>query len=393
MSGTTSIWVHCGGCETLFSADREGVKNRRTHCPHCHELPWAARGESASDESSAATRKGRRLEPESDSVRREKRRQKRIVREAQVKRKTRRTMMVVGAGWVVVLLVLAVFLAEPWENRDAEDTTGESGNYASRVAQGSEADESTIKMRAALPVIQQSFGGFLKAQDPAEQAQFVFNPTVVAPHLMRAFGLVKTSDLVQRGLSNTGAVMLRTPQHRAIETLWVAEDGGRFDAIFFESGERWLLDWEQFVRRSSVPWGLFLAGGGEDTGEFRLLMRERGAVSDRGKGRLSVEFYAPTFGAPEKVGRVSPEFDLEMASLDGRILAAALDRAAKGESAYESQVGLLNPPQMTRVRVRIHRETLQDGGKKFSVESVLATHWMGIPDVGVDLDELSREEN
>ena len=101
---------------------------------------------------------------------------------------------------------------------------------------------------------------------------------------------------------------------------------------------------------------------------------------------MSLVFYAPRFGYPDQAGTASPEFLVKRDSADGRLLAAAFKKHAKGESLYGSKLPYLEPPDMLRVRVRLRRLPADaESSFKFELVKVIACHWLAIDDAGVQV--------
>jgi len=246
-------------------------------------------------------------------------------------------------------------------------------------AGGRSAEDLSI-LRAAMPGCQRAWLNFLRAGSPEARAQSAKDGYLVVGAMQRYYGENPAPNLSTVPVQRLGEV-LKTPDGLAIETLWATAEG-QYEVVFFNQKGEWRMDWKNHVRHSEMEWPLYLAGVGEDTGEFRLFVRERRGQA-RADGMISVVFYLPRYGRTEEFGPQSPEFLVALESETGRRLTAVLARAKQGKGAYESKLAELDPAGMARVRVRIRRQEV--GGKRsFQLEELVAGHWLDLADPGID---------
>ncbi|MEI7909868.1 MAG: hypothetical protein WCK77_09560 [Verrucomicrobiota bacterium] len=278
------------------------------------------------------------------------------------------------------LIVLAVRYI--WPDEKARSST----NSAVASMKGTSGDEAVVRLSTALPACFASFGGFLGAGTPEERNQFVLSPVATAGRMARFYDLNPLTRIDPKTVKNTANSLLELPAGRAVESRWSATDGRTLDCVFVQQNGEWCLDWDHFARYSDYPWSLFLTGDGEDELEFRLLVRERLFKERSETSHMSLVFYAPRFGYPDQAGTASPEFLVKRDSPDGRLLAAAFKKHAKGEPLYGSKLPYLEPPDMLRVRVRLRRLPADaESTFKFELVKVIACHWMAIDDPGVQV--------
>jgi hypothetical protein len=177
--------------------------------------------------------------------------------------------------------------------------------------------------------------------------------------------------------------VIDTPVGKAIETVWEIERSRKLEAVFFpdETGV-WKIDWANMVRYSDHDWSLFLAGSGNDEGEFRLLARRR-SEDHSGKGRVgSVVLIAPQPGLLGETGVHSPEVKVDPGSRIGRVLAKAFANRDADEGPYGSEAFRHDPRGMIRLRVRVMREG--DAERSFVIREILACHWYDFDDLGLE---------
>lgn len=240
--------------------------------------------------------------------------------------------------------------------------------------------EEIALLRAAMPKCQVVWLDYLRAATPEARAQSVCDGYLLIGAMERYYAqnplLGLTSVPVQQTME-----LLRTPQGAAVETVWETPDQ-QYEVVFFERRGEWRIDWKAHVRYSETDWPLFLAGQGDEIGEFRLFVRERRS-EQASADMLSVVFYQPRFGRLGEYGPQSPEILVPRASEEGRRLQIVLARAADRLGAYRSRRSEIDPSGMGRVRVRVRRHEAA-GKRTFTIEQVVAGHWLDIDDPGID---------
>jgi hypothetical protein len=241
------------------------------------------------------------------------------------------------------------------------------------------------------PLASQAFSGFLSAGTPEARNQFVLNPIDTAPRMARFYDLNPIVNIAPETLTRPHSAPLYLPSGRAMETRWKTADGRQIDTVFVKQDNEWRLDWDHYVRFSTYPWALFLAGSGEDEGEFRLLARQRLAEERKDADSISIVLYAPRFGFANETGFQSPEFLVKRDSDNGRLLEAAFKLEKDGKRAFGLKLPNDNPEDLIRVRVKVRR-VKDDMGSRFEMVDVLACHWYTTDDPGVEFPEPEPEK-
>ncbi len=297
------------------------------------------------------------------------------------KRKTNYFVLKLVGVWVLILLGavgVSTWLAK------RKPVQQDVAVVSERASKGTLADEDVALLGKAYPKCRETMGGFLSAGTPEVRNQFVYRAVDTAGRMARFYQLNPISNVDPRTIRGTGAEVMHLPDGKAILTRWETTDGREIDAVFYPEGSEWKLDWENYVRYSDHPWALFMAGQGPDEGEFRVLARERLAEQRSEISQLKIMLHAPRFGHPNEEGEGSPEFLVDQESEAGRLLKEALALRAAGKQIYSSTLPNHDPEGMIRVRVKVRRS--QGAlGREFTIEKVLACHWLSIPETGVEL--------
>lgn len=294
-------------------------------------------------------------------------------------------MTKLATGWVVVLLII-IFVA----NRCYKGGGGKDRDWKPKEERTmTELESNLLQDNAQICV--QLLSGYFAAATFEERNQYVLDPVSTVSDMTRFFALNPNARVESGAIVHEGMSVLYLPEGEAIEGRWRLEDGKIVDAVFRREGDEWRIDWHHLVRYSDFPWALYLAGSGDDEGEFRLLARQRLADQVDKTQPLSLVFYPPRFGDPMEHGAQSPEFIVPRDSRDGRLLTEAFKRASEKKRVFDSLLPEINPDDTIRVRVKIRRVD-EDMQRKFELVEVIACHWLELDDPGIDPDEEEDQE-
>ena len=247
------------------------------------------------------------------------------------------------------------------------------------------AQDATLLDRAR-PFYSQTLAGFLSAGTPESRNQFVTDPITTAAKMARFYRMNPLVVIEPQTLTLDGNGVVQLPTGPAVETQWHTTDDQVLDAVFIEEEGEWHLDWDHFARRSDYPWPLFLAGGGEDHGEFRLLARERLATERKDAESISIVLYKPQFGSASETGGKSPEFLIPRNTANGRLLDAAFKLDRSGQRPFGLKLKTTDPEGFIRVRVKVRR-VLENQERRFVLDEVVACHWYSNDAKGVEITE------
>jgi len=373
VSEKQKAWFHCGRCGSLFQSVMGSLDYRQ--CGECGRDPSIGLVE---------LRTMRAATPLPAPGQKETAGNLRKHRESKEKRpKASLLPLKIMAVWLLMLGGVVW-----WFQRNASDR----GATQASAPEGAMTDAEIAFINEAVPACYNLLIGFLRETTPEGQAQYVLNPLVTGPKIARYLSLNPYHGVETEKMEHLGSAILELTEGRAIESRWRSSDRRVFETVFRKGADdEWRLDWEHFTRYSDYPWSLFLTGGGDSVGEFRLLAWER-LVDDRRPGdSLSLNFHAPRFGQPDEIDRGSPEFILDPTFGIGRFLDAAFKAKRQGKIPFNSQLPAADPKDMIRVRVKIAR-TPAERGFTFEITEVLAGHWMEIEDRGVEVPDPQPEE-
>ena len=293
-------------------------------------------------------------------------------------------MLKLIVGWTVVILAIIFGARHRWGGQAAPKTFVSKAHVKPTLSA-----EDAAFLTETSPRAGRTFSGFLAARTPEERNQFVLSPVTTASRMARFYGLNPLANIPAETVSLSKNAILRLPSGKAIETLWKTTDGLQIDTVFVEQEGEWRLDWDHFARFSTYPWALFLAGSGEEEGEFRLLARQRLAEERKNEEALSIVLYAPRFGNPREPGFQSPEFLVRRDTRNGRLLDAAFKLERNGKRPFEVNIPNPDPDEFIRVRVTVKR--IEDpAGRRFEIQEVVACHWYSVDAPGIEIPEAPK---
>jgi hypothetical protein len=365
-------WFHCGRCGTLFKSLAGGGDRRCTSCGEDPSLGLEA------DQAPALVKTGRdpMLRVKVAEIQKPSGRQQ--IREERPEKANYFVLKLV-IGWVCVMGLLALAAQLFWK----EDNRVNGPNYAESVTKDSSADEDMALLSRGYRECSATMAGFISATSQEEKNQFVKDSARTASMMARFYQLNPLSNIDPQTMRNADSGVIHIAEGvSAIETRWKTTDGMEVDAVFFEEGGEWRLDWPEYVRYSEEPLSFFLGGTGEAEGEFRVFARERFAEQRRGTGSLRLVFHAPVFGHPGEADDGSPEFIIDQDSEDGRLIKAALLERKAGRRILGSRLPSHDPDGMVRLRVKLRRLE-GNTGKEFKLDKVIAAHWLSVDQTGV----------
>ena len=372
------VWYHCGRCGSLFEAGFGHDEGRV--CGVCGKKPgtgcWP--GPDKPDRDAKQERPAFSKQPEhtvDESGRR-----------AVRKKRKGNVMMKVVIVWTFLML-LAVWLRHHYTKTTSEKEALEQ--VASRMTKGTLADENIALLNKALPDCHRALGGFLTAGTPEGRNQYVVDPIETAGKMATFYSYNPFPEVEVKNLQRTAQELIRVGETWMVVTRWKEKDGVEFDAVFRRYSGTWRLDWSHFNRYGGYPWTLFLAGEGPDEADFRLLARQRLSESDSERigSRLIFTMFAPVFGSAGETGMQSPDFVIDRQSDEGLLIGAAFASREEGTRPFRQTLAALDPPGDIRVHVRVKRSEF-GGNRTFTLEKVIACHWIDSKAVGYKLEEL-----
>lgn len=350
MSDNPGAWYHCIRCGSLFKADAN--PERRGLCPECGQDPA---GDEAREPQAPVRIRHKVRKPRAHKPRR-----RRDTRKA-------KALMVFVVIWSVLLALVAIFLS----GGEGSDGSSVEPERPGMVGEFTQEDHRLIQDQ--LDGCGQRLMQFLAASNIAGRAPHVIDAKRTVQRMARFQQFTPIFPMTAK-LEIEAYDVLHTPVGRAIETRWKAEDGERFEAVFFEEDGEWKIDWDAFVRAGSESWPLFLAGRGEGAGEFRLLARERIGANGRDSQFIGLVLYATRPGHPGEAVSPSPEIRVQRSTPMGRQLEDAFAARARGRGAFDSKAVAADPADMIRLRVKVTRQGEEE--RVFQITELHACHWL-----------------
>lgn len=283
-------------------------------------------------------------------------------------RKKARALAIFVAVWVAAVALLVVTM----KRKGSEAPTPAPGYVEKDVAP---AEDDIQLMSSNLQQCSVHLQDFLKAPDAAARSSHVLK-SVKTVGRMAKFYAINPPTLYPDALKTDFRQVIHTPAGPAIETGWILSNEQKVEAVFFEEGGDWKMDWDAHVRFNTEPWALFLSAQGPVEGVFRVLARERIGASGRSDEYIALVLGVPRAGFPGEMTSSTPEIRVKRISEAGRKIEEAFKMREKGVGAFESIAVKNDPADMIRLRVRMVRE----GGEErvFKITELLNTHWLEI---------------
>ena len=272
--------------------------------------------------------------------------------------------------WGVVLGVTAVWL------RKISPDASDASSVVDSQTMGGQAMEDSRLLRDQLEGCEKRLEQFLSAKNIGGQSPHVLRADKILAEMARSlqYNPIFAAEGTMTPLSYQ---VIHTPAGRAIEMEAKLDEGKQIEAVFFEEGGEWKIDWHAITRAGSGSWPLFVSGKGKEEGEFRVLARERIGASGRDPEFIGLVLYASRPGHPGEAVSPSPEIRVPRGSEMGRAIEEAFASRAKNLGPFGSAVVKYDPDDMIRLHVRVTREGEEE--RVFRISELIATHWMEQP--------------
>lgn len=291
-------------------------------------------------------------------------------------RKKARALAIFVTVWVAAVALLVVSM-----KRKGSDAPTPAPGY---VEKGAGPDEADLRLLGSnLPQCSEHLQNYLKAQDAVARSPHVLKSEKTVAR-MANFYAIYPPTLYPDAVKMDFRQVIHTPAGPAIETGWILPNEQKVEAVFFEEGGDWKMDWDAHVRFNTEPWALFLSAQGPVEGVFRVLARERIGASGKSEEFIALVLGVPRAGFPGEMTFSTPEIRVKRISEAGRKIEEAFKMRANGIGAFKSIAVKNDPADMIRLRVRMVRE----GGEErvFKITELLNTHWLEIDEPAIKVE-------
>lgn len=306
---------------------------------------------------------------------------KKVVRRRKKRRRPRMAPLLFLSGWASVVIVTAFFINRHAKKREQYvDTAKQQAEKAERIRR----QEMSDFVESKFPSCQESLMGYLRS-DATGRTQYVRNSNQLAA-AMNGYYLKNLPFTVPGGAT----ISIRWKNLRvghegrptAIEAVLGFDGSGNTtypdrEVAFVLQDDRWVVDWEAFVRYSETSWQIFKEAGGPSEGEFRLYMRlGKGLNRVEAERKVVVQFFPP--GSNEMIWTYGSErLDVPLDTENGQRIQEIVEWGKKAVRAGDSKFRTLDPDGLHRVRVKLVWEEPEEGQRQLRLVKVLAGNWYG----------------
>lgn len=303
---------------------------------------------------------------------------KKVVRRRKKRKRGRVAPLLFLGGWAIVVMLVVIFVKNQRSNDDTEADAGELAAVKLRAKQA-KVDKF---LSEEIGECQKNFSAFAAAR-AAERSQFVRHPTRLAPIMGDYYSnyalpwkVPKDGQLVLQSMN------LFTPDGEpVIEAVFGVVGGAEpvadREVAFVREDGRWVIDWESFVRHSTMFWQDFIGDYGEQKqGVFRLHVRRASGSFEGTRPTLVLKFFPPMTEGSETWDRGSEGIVVPLDEESGLRMHHILNRSEERELG-DSIFGMKEPEELRRVRVRLQWEETPDGRRFVKLRKVFAGNWYG----------------
>ena len=232
--------------------------------------------------------------------------------------------------------------------------------------------------RREYPQVLTQFSGFARARTASEMVEFTRDSDQLS-RKMNSYFKDRSPRRPTSGLKTNpifwNVAFEETPGF--VEVVWDGKKAGFFEAVFVKKGEKWQLDWEQYVRFSSESWSLFRDKiGRQQSGIFRLYVEK---ISE-GEGKNFEPWMEVKLSPPEPNEQRRKLEESELIYLGGEeglyTEFASVFADLSGRSEGFSQLWKRDPRGLRRVTVELEwQEDPASGEERMVIKRLLAENW------------------
>ena len=387
VTGKQTGWHHCGKCGEVFKGTKDSL------CPACEKSPLPSKKkinvhvvQGASHETRKEFSPNLPLDaPGSGQLVRidthKKTSSSSSTRQStERKHKKSNALLKFVIGWLICIGVLAALIK--WKSGSAPVYVPEKPNTKVVEDRKKWESENLDLFNQAYPSMLQTATALFEVTAPESLAQFCrqrprLSSIILNDGAKASFFKPESIELSEQNVIRPGGMPM-------IETIWTDDRGRKMEMVFAKEEDRWVLDWESYAKSSTLPWSVFHGADGEGEGVFRMLVRERLVEQNFSDLQMSIVFYEPSLLRGGPLGLATTEFMVDRKSRNGRLIATALMARKQNQALMGSMFPQADPPNTARVCVKIRR-SMKGEEKVFTLVEVLACHWMGIDNPGVEL--------
>ena len=301
--------------------------------------------------------------------------ERKVVRRRKRRRKLPLSRIVVFLIWLGAVVLTVTLVKKKMKGRGGVVGGPEPGANVRKEERLNE--EARAYVQKQMEECRGVLGGFLEAPDAAARAQYVSNGPRLAAEM--------TTHYRQNTAFRPGGALAPARKHlilrenaRAIETSWNSEGSDRVEVVFVREARQWKIDWEAFVRYSTIPWHLFVSEVGGSEGTFRVYLRiKESSVSEEGEEVLSLRFYPPLQDQRLRSRGSSPAVLVPARSESGLRIQEISQLKERKLAVGDRRIYRDDPKGLHRVRVALEWRAGTDGKRYMHLTEVLAGNWLG----------------
>ncbi|MGJ8672047.1 hypothetical protein [Rubritalea sp.] len=243
------------------------------------------------------------------------------------------------------------------------------------VDQSEDINELRAKTTEAYGQSIKNYTAFIGTADLNQRSEYVVNGVGKLLKMQNYYETTINPELVG-GMVNLGLAYNDDGEYPRLEILAMDSQKRLYELVFWNQGDGWKLDWEQYVRYQVANWTEFLLAPQIGVSErFKLYVRRR--YSSQRDGDLNLIFYQPNILAGVR-NQESPQVNVGPEHPAYQPLKEAFEMMDAGMAEGEKKVvGKKDSNGLIRVTASLSYALEGDGEKpKLELDEIKAFHWM-----------------
>ena len=240
------------------------------------------------------------------------------------------------------------------------------------------------KLKEALPECQKVFKSFVLAKETVDKTLNVYQGAKLAYKMKKYYTANPTlRDFIAVETAKS-SIYNEINGYALVDVVFTDDSGDLQEAAFIKEEGEWKLDWESYVRYSSMSWHGFVNAEKTIEGEFRLYIKKFDLGNELEDGYATFQLYPASANVNNKIDSKGAQ----------RMLLSLSDSHTSILNELSQDVdNAIDPAGYARVNLKLRLNYDEENQPSIELLDILATHWRGVSVDGAEGSaELERGE-
>ena len=230
------------------------------------------------------------------------------------------------------------------------------------------------KLKEALPECLEALKSFVSAKETVDKTLHVYQGSRLAYKMEKYYAANPTliGSITVEAVKSS--IYNEINDHSLVDIVFTDDSGDLKEIAFIKEDGEWKLDWESYVRYSSMSWFRFVNTEEAIEGEFRLYIKKFNFGSEFEEEYLTFQLYPPSANVNKKIsGRGAQRILLPLSGPHTSILNQLSQDVDNSE-----EHSFTDPAGYARVNLKLRLDYDEKNQPSIELLDILATHWRGV---------------